>query len=98
MKIKAGVKKSVNYIAGRKEVFKGLKVDTRVQIRVERGGAKARGTGLGRCIMNQDWKWRQEFEGASSIAGRKIRWRGREGKKRGREGKNKGVGKVKRNR
>ena len=35
--------------------YKGLKVDARVQIRVKRGGgAKARGTGLGRCIMNQD--------------------------------------------
>ena len=69
--------------------YKGLKVDARGQIRVERGGgAKTRDTGLGWCIMNQDWKWRQEFEGASSIAGRKIRWRGR-------EGKNKGVGKVK---
>ena len=34
--------------------YKGLKVDASVKIRVERGGAKARGTGLGRCIINQD--------------------------------------------
>ena len=56
MKIKAGVKKSVNYIAGRKEVFKGLKVDTRVQIRVERGGGKGKGYRVGKMYYKSRLK------------------------------------------